>query len=42
MCEALGDAPDLDGLTARSASLCERRPLYPGLAAFPSFARESA
>ena len=36
MCEALGDAPDLDGLTARS--LCERRPLYPGLAAFPSFA----
>ncbi len=42
MCEALSDAPDLAELTARSSSLCERRPLYPGQAAFPSFARETA
>jgi glycine hydroxymethyltransferase len=40
MCEALSDAPALGGLAARSASLCERRPLYPGLPAFPTFARE--
>ncbi len=31
-----GDA-DLSALAARSAALLERRPLYPGLAAFPSF-----
>ena len=37
MCAALGDSPDLDALTARSASLCERRPLYPGQTAFPTF-----
>ena len=37
MCAALGDSPDLDALTARSMSLCERRPLYPGLPAFPTF-----
>ena len=42
MCEALSDAPDLAELTARSSSLCERRPLYPGQAAFPSFAHETA
>jgi glycine hydroxymethyltransferase len=40
MCEALSDAPDLRELAARSASLCERRPLYPGLPSFPTFARE--
>ncbi len=42
MCGALSDAPDLGELAARSASLCERRPLYPGLPAFPTFAHESA
>jgi hypothetical protein len=40
MCEALSDSPDLGELAARSASLCERRPLYPGVPAFPTFARE--
>jgi glycine hydroxymethyltransferase len=39
--EALGSKPDLAALAARSAALCERRPLYPGLAAFPTFGRES-
>ena len=42
MCEALSDEADLAGLTARSAGLCERRPLYPGLPAFPTFAHEGA
>lgn len=37
MCAALGDSPDLDALTARSMSLCERRPLYAGQPAFPTF-----
>ena len=37
MCAALGDSPNLDALSARSRSLCERRPLYPGQAAFPTF-----
>jgi len=42
MCEALADGPDLSALARRTASLCERRPLYPGLGAFPTFGRESA
>ena len=33
---------DLEALAARSATLCERRPLYPGLGAFPTFGGESA
>jgi hypothetical protein len=37
MCEALADDADLAALSARSAALVERRPLYPGLPAFPSF-----
>jgi glycine hydroxymethyltransferase len=41
MCEALGEAPDLDALGARSLALCERRPLYPGLDAYPTFGRET-
>ena len=40
--KALSEAPDLAALTARGAALCERRPLYPGLPAFPTFAREGA
>jgi glycine hydroxymethyltransferase len=42
MCEALGPDPDLAALAARSATLCARRPLYPGLGAFPTFGREGA
>ena len=39
MCEALlGDA-DVGALAARSAALVARRPLYPGMAAFPEFGR---
>jgi glycine hydroxymethyltransferase len=30
VCAALRDGADLDALAARSAALCERRPLYPG------------
>jgi glycine hydroxymethyltransferase len=37
MCDALADDADLRALSARSAGLLERRPLYPGLPAFPSF-----
>jgi len=42
MCEALGPDPDLAALSARSATLCERRPLYAHKGAFPTFGRESA
>jgi glycine hydroxymethyltransferase len=37
-------APDADvaALAARSATLCERRPLYPRQGAFPTFGREGA
>jgi glycine hydroxymethyltransferase len=37
MCAALSAGADLGALAARSAALLERRPLYPGLPAFPSF-----
>ena len=37
MCESLGASPDLTMLAGRSAALLERRPLYRGLAAFPTF-----
>jgi glycine hydroxymethyltransferase len=40
MSEALGGDPDLEALAARSAALCERRPLYPGRGAYPTFAGE--
>jgi glycine hydroxymethyltransferase len=39
---ALDANADLEALAARSASLCERRPLYPGMNAFPTFGGESA
>jgi glycine hydroxymethyltransferase len=39
---ALDASADLEGLAARSAALCERRPLYPGMGAFPTFGGESA
>jgi glycine hydroxymethyltransferase len=38
ICGALADGADLGALSARSGELLERRPLYPGLPAFPSFA----
>jgi glycine hydroxymethyltransferase len=38
ICSALADDADVAALSARSATLLERRPLYPGLPAFPSFA----
>ena len=37
MCDALADDADLAALTARSAALVERRPLYPGLRPSPTF-----
>jgi glycine hydroxymethyltransferase len=37
MCDALQADADFSALTSRSAALLERRPLYPGLPAFPSF-----
>jgi glycine hydroxymethyltransferase len=40
MVEALAQSPDLGALAARSAALCERRPLYSGKGAFPTFAGE--
>ena len=40
--DALTPDADLEALAVRSAALCERRPLYPGLAAFPTFGGESA
>jgi glycine hydroxymethyltransferase len=40
MCAALGSEPDLEALRALVAALCERRPLYPRLGAFPSFLAE--
>jgi glycine hydroxymethyltransferase len=41
ICDALEPGADLEALSARSARLCERRPLYPGLGPFPTFGRET-
>jgi len=41
-CEALEPNADLAAIARRSAALLERRPLYPGQGAFPTFGRESA
>ena len=38
ICAALVDDADTAALAGRSAQLLGRRPLYPGLPAFPSFA----
>jgi glycine hydroxymethyltransferase len=35
--EALADSPDLDGIRARVAALCEKRPLYPGFRGFATY-----
>ena len=37
MCAALGEDVDTTALASRSAALVERRPLYPGMSAFPAF-----
>src|SRR5688572_27009631 len=37
MCDALADDADLGALADQSAALVARRPLYPGLPAFPDF-----
>jgi glycine hydroxymethyltransferase len=42
ICETLEPAPDFEALSARSASLLARRPLYPQQGAFPTFGRESS
>jgi glycine hydroxymethyltransferase len=34
---ALGEAPDLAGLRARTEAICEKRPLYPGFRGFPTY-----
>jgi glycine hydroxymethyltransferase len=35
--EALGDAPDLNALAARTDAICAKRPLYPGFRGFTSY-----
>jgi glycine hydroxymethyltransferase len=35
--EALGDAPNIGALAARSEELCRRRPLYPGFRGFTTY-----
>ncbi len=40
--QALDEAADLAALRERSLALCGRRPLYPGLRAFPTFAESRA
>jgi glycine hydroxymethyltransferase len=37
VCGALADDVDIEALARRSKALCERRPLYQGLGAFPTF-----
>jgi glycine hydroxymethyltransferase len=34
---ALGESPDLTGLGARAAALCDKRPLYPGFRGFTTY-----
>jgi glycine hydroxymethyltransferase len=38
--EALGDAPDLEGLRALSEALCTKRPLYPGFRGWTKYIGE--
>jgi glycine hydroxymethyltransferase len=37
ICGALGDAPDLLALAARSVAICDRRPLYPGFRGYTEY-----
>jgi glycine hydroxymethyltransferase len=36
--EALTESPDVDGLRSRVATLCDKRPLYPGFRGFTTYA----
>ena len=38
ICGTLSDDADLAALAARSAALCDSRPLYPGLGGYSTFA----
>ena len=37
ICEALTESPDLDGLRARVAALCAKRPLYEGFRGYTTY-----
>jgi glycine hydroxymethyltransferase len=37
ICDALAESSDLDALRARVASLCDKRPLYPGFRGYTSY-----
>jgi glycine hydroxymethyltransferase len=37
--EALGPSPDIHSLAARSAALCDKRPLYPGFRGYTTYAQ---
>ena len=37
ICSALGAAPDIAALAARSEALCEKRPLYPGFRGYTEY-----
>jgi len=37
ICDALAEKPDLGGLRARVAALCEKRPLYPGFRGYTTY-----
>jgi glycine hydroxymethyltransferase len=37
ICEALTESPDLDGLRARVAALCTKRPLYEGFRGYTTY-----
>ena len=40
ICGALAGEADLDALAARSAALCDRRPLYPGFRGYATYDTE--
>ena len=42
ICGALSDDADIEALAARTAALCDSRPLYSGLAAYSTFAAPTA
>jgi glycine hydroxymethyltransferase len=37
ICDALADGSDVSALAARSAALCEKRPLYPGFRGYTTY-----
>ncbi len=41
MVDALGEGADVEALAARTAALCERRPLYPGFRGYATYVTES-